>query len=284
MVSYTLGVWDILRSENLDKLDRTIQLTREENDSIEFGVGIYDENICEELGVDKPIKSLEDRMEIMKQIIGVDFVFPVKSLDKDVIKKNVVNAYEAYKKEKEQGKKPKQYKLGYAPGTYDLFHAGHLENLMIASENCEKLIVGVKADELVYQHKGKMPVLRDKERMEILRHFKFVDGIYKYYTRDVKNAKMWIESKYGTNLEVVFFGSDLQEDFKDMSDDITVIFTPRAKEKMKERSTTAYRKKILNLSTKESSKHVQYTGKVLETFKKVTSIMDPNEKKGEDGR
>ena len=59
----------------------------------------------------------------------------------------------------------------YAPGTYDLFHAGHLENLLEASQKSKRLIVGVKADELVYEHKGRKPMMTAEERMEILRHF-----------------------------------------------------------------------------------------------------------------
>lgn len=82
-----------------------------------------------------PIKSLEDRMRIMQQIRGIDFVFPVFTLDKRILAKQAKQAYLEFISllKTKRTPKPKEFDLAYAPGTYDLFHAGHLENLMIAS-------------------------------------------------------------------------------------------------------------------------------------------------------
>lgn len=242
MVAYTYGIYDILRAKDLQELDRQIQLSKQDGAKF-FGLGIYDNNLCENLGLNTPLKSLEDRMSIMKCIRGVDFVFPVISLHEDILKDSITQAYQTYceQKSSQQQVVEKDFEFGYAPGTYDLFHAGHLENLTIASSQCQKLIVGVKSDELVEEHKHRKPVISAEERMEILRHFKFVYDTYIYYTRDLHIANDWFKSKYGRPIDAVFLGSDLEKDFADV-DDIKIIFTPRNKETMKTRSTTAYRK------------------------------------------
>lgn len=262
MVVYKIGSYDILRAENLRKLDKEIQKSKEKGADI-FALGIYDDNLCEALGLDKPLKSLEDRMKIMEQIRGIDFVFPVSSLDEEIMEAKVKEYYELYTQKIKNNKvqNEKQFNIGYAPGTYDLFHAGHLENLMIAANSCEKLIVGVKADELVEQHKHRKPVLDETERMEILRHFKFVYDVYPYYTRDLHVADSWISSKYKEKVGAVFLGSDLREDFKD-SPDINIVFTERNPDKMKERSTTAYIGKLKTLSIGKAESGKKYTGNI----------------------
>lgn len=153
MIAYSCGAWDVLRAKELEKLDKEIQLGRHEGAEY-FGLGIYDDNLCEVLGLGKPLKNIDERMKIMEQIRGVDFVFKISSLQKDIVKESAEKSYRIYDyyKKLENDKRQvrnKKYKLGYAPGTYDLFHAGHLENLLLASKDCERLIVGVKSDELV---------------------------------------------------------------------------------------------------------------------------------------
>lgn len=249
MIAYSTGVFDILRAKNLQDLNKKIQLSKEEGIEC-FGVGIYENELCENLGFNTPLKSLEDRMNIMKCIRGVDFVFPVKSLHEEILKDCVKKGYLEYKNEKitPQNESRKKYQLGYVPGTYDLFHAGHLENLMLASKDCEKLVVGVKSDELVQQHKNKTPIISENERMEILRNFKFVDDAYVYYTRDLKIAAELFKLKYGKKFDAVFYGSDLKKDFTD-SGEFNIVFTPRDKETMKTRSSSVYRTLCLKSTT-----------------------------------
>lgn len=252
MIAYSKGVYDILRAEDLQKLDQQIQLSKESG-AESFGLAIYEKDLCEHLGLNTPLKSLEDRMKIMEQIRGIDFIFSIPSLDKAIIERTAENAYKEFlnKKEQQQSEKEsKKYKLGYAPGTYDLFHAGHLENLMIAASQCEKIIVGIKSDELVQEHKHRKPVISAEERMEILRHFKFVHDVYKYYTRDPKVANSWIKSKYGTSADAVFLGSDLKKDFSDI-EGLNIVFTDRDEKTMTTRSTTAYLKMYLGRSNKD---------------------------------
>ena len=259
MIAYSCGTFDILRAKDLEKLDKQIQLSKEEG-AKSFGVGIYDKDLCENLGINTPLKSLEDRMKIMEQIRGVDFVFCVPTLDKKIIKKNAEEAYHIYEKlkqERSREDKEKEYEIGYVPGTYDLFHAGHLENLMIANKQCRKLIAGVKADELVKSQKNRVPVISEDERIEILRHFRCVYDVYKFYTRDFHVANEFIKSKYHAPIEAIFCGSDLENDYSHIKD-FNIIYTPRDKETMKTRSTTAYRK--LHLS--QNKKAEKYTGNI----------------------
>lgn len=123
MISYSCGKFDILRAEDLRNLDKLIQLSKEEGAKY-FGVGVYDSKVCENLGTGVPLKSLEDRMKIMQQIIGIDFTFPIYSLDKQILE---ASAKESFKKHMEQKEKmvpsKKKYSTAYAPGSYDLFHA-----------------------------------------------------------------------------------------------------------------------------------------------------------------
>lgn len=255
-IAYSKGVYDILRATDLQKLDEQIQLSK--GDGAEsFGLGIYEKELCEHLGLNTPLKTIEDRMKIMKHIRGIDFVFSIPSLDKNIIEKNAKEAYkESLKVKEEKTEKEKKYKIGYAPGTYDLFHAGHLENLLIANEQCEKIIIGIKSDELVKEHKNREPIISAQERVDILRHFKFVHDVYKYYTRDPRIANDWITAKYGKGIDAVFLGSDLKKDFSDIKD-LNIIFTDRDEEKMKKRSTTAYRKLYLGRAKSE-----KYTGNI----------------------
>ncbi len=263
MINYVIGSFDVLRAHDLDNLDREIQMTRRDGSEC-FAVGVYDDKLCEILGMGTPLKKVEDRMKIMEQIRGVNFTFKITTLDKRLVKAALIKRYTEYIEEQNKRKnepEDKEYEYGYVPGTYDLFHAGHLEHLLIADSKCKKLIVGVKADELVKEHKHTTPSITTKERMEILRHFRFVHDVYPYYTRDLNIAVDWIRSKYGDKQIAVFYGSDLKNDFKNTNiDGVEIIFTERDKELMKTRSTTAY-KRVYTLKLDTEQKNKKYTSK-----------------------
>ncbi len=274
MIACFRGAYDVLRAKDLEELDKQIQVAKDKGAEC-VGLAIYDDNLCEALGLGKPLKNVEERMKIMEQIIGIDFVFKISTLQKDMVDESAKKAYRMYDyyKKLENGKskvKNKKFKLGYAPGTYDLFHAGHLENLLLAAKDCEKLIVGVKSDELVQEHKNRDPVISADERMEILRHFKFVDGVYKYYVRDPHVALDYIKDRYKEKVEAIYLGSDLKKDFSYI-EDVNIVYTPRDDKKMKERSTTKYR--LLYLSNEKNKK---YKGEVKQNIKKNKEV-DKNE-------
>lgn len=73
----------------------------------------------------------------------------------------------------------KQYKIGYAPGSYDMFHIGHLNLIRQAKERCEYLIVGVCSDELIEAYKGRRPHIPFEERIAIIEAVRYVDQAVK---------------------------------------------------------------------------------------------------------
>lgn len=265
MLGYVSGEYDILRAKDLRKLDEIIQKNKEKGNKY-FSVAIYQNELCEELGMDTPLKSAEDRAKIMEQITGVDFTFIIDSLEEQKIRDKALTAFEEYqerKKEEENEKKKeeeKKYETVYVPGTYDLFHAGHLENLMEAQKLGNKIVAGVKSDELVKKQKGDFPKINAEERMEILRHFKFIDGVYEFYTRDLHVASDWVKARYGT-VPTIVCGSDLEKDYKNIND-LTIVYTDRDAKKMQERSTTAYKKKLKLRQVTIEDKEKHFTGNI----------------------
>lgn len=247
-LGYLVGLYDVLRANDLKQLDKEIQISKKDG-TTHFALGIYDEELAKIQTGSTPIKSLEDRMKIAEQLRGIDFVFPISSLDKDIVRKAALEASKIYveqQKNKKEDKTEKKYKIAYAPGTFDLFHAGHLENLLIAAAESEFLVAGVKSDELVLNTKKRQAILSEEERSEILRHFKFVGDTYVYYTpKHLPNAAKMIKGKYGKEPDAIYMGSDLTEAVSGYKDRFNIIFTDRNPEIMKKRSTTYYRSLVL---------------------------------------
>lgn len=96
----------------------------------------------------------------------------------------------------------KKYNLGYTQGVFDMFHVGHLRLINRASEQCEKLIVGVNSDALVMDYKNKKPVIHESERTEIVSNLKAVDFCEIVTTLN----KVELYQKY--KFDVVFIGDD----------------------------------------------------------------------------
>lgn len=249
-LGYTYGVYDVLRAEDLKQLDKQIQLSREAGNT-HFALGIYEEELARIKSGSTPLKSIEDRMKIAEQLRGVDFVFSLPSLDENIIRKSAIEALKN-KQEKDKAKEEikKEYNIGYVPGTFDLFHAGHLENLLIADNNCESLVLGVKADDLVMKQKNRKTIMPEEERAEVLKHFKFVKDVLIFYTRNFNVANEMIKEKYGEGIGAVFVGSDLAKDYANIKD-VNIIFTDRDEQLMKTRSTTHYRTLYLSKDHKD---------------------------------
>jgi glycerol-3-phosphate cytidylyltransferase len=64
----------------------------------------------------------------------------------------------------------------YTGGTFDLFHAGHVEFL----ERCASfgsVIVSLNTDEFIERYKGKKPIMSYKERLSVLLACKYVTAV-----------------------------------------------------------------------------------------------------------
>jgi len=71
----------------------------------------------------------------------------------------------------------KKYNIIYVPGTWDLFHVGHLRLLRRAKEITNWLIVGIDIDKSVKRDKGEFPIMPYNERTELLECCQYVDEV-----------------------------------------------------------------------------------------------------------
>lgn len=94
------------------------------------------------------------------------------------------------------------HRIGYAPGTFDLFHVGHLNLLRNAKAHCEILIAGVVSDEIAFRVKGIVPVIPIADRLEIIRNIKFVSTVYSHMLDDI--LAVWRELHFS----ILFKGDD----------------------------------------------------------------------------
>lgn len=94
----------------------------------------------------------------------------------------------------------------YTGGTFDLFHAGHVNLLKrckdIAGVN-GKVVVSVNSDAFVSKYKGLTPVMSQDERVNVLKSCKFVDEvIINMGDEDSKSTIVSIQPQY------IVIGSD----------------------------------------------------------------------------
>lgn len=221
-----------------------------------LAVGVYTDDYCAETYFSVPMKPLEHRMEIAQGLSGVAFTFPATGRDFSEIESVADEAYQNYLHRVEQAKCPKQYKVGFVIGSFDLLHTGHLQNILLASEMCDDLYVIVKTDERIEFKKHKTPIQNTTQRAANLKALKMVTNVL-YYDLDsdrddvIRNVIAQYERDYpGRSIEekdlVAIFGEDLkakEEERKKRGDwrDVNVVFTPRSEEKMREISSSAYK-------------------------------------------
>lgn len=94
------------------------------------------------------------------------------------------------------------YRVGYAPGAYDLFHVGHLNILRHARQHCDYLVAGVVSDEMAQLAKGHRPVIPLIERLEIVRNIKYVDAAF------VETVPDKLDTWQQVRFDVLFKGDD----------------------------------------------------------------------------
>ena len=96
----------------------------------------------------------------------------------------------------------KKYKKGLTTGTYDMFHAGHLNLLKNAKAICDSLIVGIYNDKVIKQYKNKKPIIGLKDRMSVIEAIKYVDKVIALDSLD--KVKAWEKERY----DVLIIGDD----------------------------------------------------------------------------
>lgn len=225
-MDYVIDSCEIITIE----LIRKIEETREECSIL--GVGVYSDEAFTKKEGRRPMRPYCERAQIISFIKGVDFVFEVT--DETAI---------SFKKEQYYYNNPKtkQFHIGYAPGTYDLLHQGHIEHLTEAYSQCDILVVGVNNDELVYSYKDKWPLMPAADRANIVSQLEFVDSVYIANELERANANSWIKRKYGCGIDAVFIGSDWNGQDLHNDEGLNIVFTFRDPEVMKTRSSTFYR-------------------------------------------
>jgi len=97
-----------------------------------------------------------------------------------------------------------RFKTGYVPGTFDLFHVGHLNIIKKAKAMCDFLICTVSTDEAVFAHKNKLPVVPFDERIEIVKAIRYVDEAVPQINQN--KLLQWQEYKF----DAIFVGDDLK--------------------------------------------------------------------------
>lgn len=119
------------------------------------------------------------------------------------------------------------YRVGYAPGAYDLFHIGHLNILRHARSQCDYLVAGVVSDEMAERAKGRRPVIPLVERLEIVRSVKYVDAAF------VETVPDKVETWKQVRFDVLFKGDDwrgtpkgekLERDFAEVG--VEIVYFP----------------------------------------------------------
>ena len=75
-------------------------------------------------------------------------------------------------------------KVGFTASTFDLLHAGHVQMLREAKEQCDYLIVGLQFDPTVDRATKNKPIQTVVERYTQLRAVGYVDEIVPYATEE----------------------------------------------------------------------------------------------------
>ena len=92
--------------------------------------------------------------------------------------------------------------VGYVPGGWDLFHIGHLNILLRARDQCDRLIVGVVTDDALAAAKGRGPIVPLAERTEMVSHLTMVDEVITDFSSN--KLEVWERVRF----DVLFKGDD----------------------------------------------------------------------------
>lgn len=164
---------------------------------------------------DGPLREFEEREEeFIRRVRNTGKYGPIfrwAAPDYDRIYKKMEQLRELGEREP---KKP--YRLGYVPGVFDLFHAGHLKLLERCKARCDRLIVGVLTDELVMYYKGHEPVITYEGRAEVIRGLKAVDEVIPVDFSNTDKLKAWEQLHYDCH----FSGDDHKDHWNDVWEEL----------------------------------------------------------------
>jgi len=73
-------------------------------------------------------------------------------------------------------------RIGFTASTFDLLHAGHVQMLREAKEQCDYLICGLQTDPTIDRKEKNAPIQTIVERYTQLNGIKYVDEIIPYST------------------------------------------------------------------------------------------------------
>lgn len=225
------------------------EIARRKEEGKVVGIGIDSDDYFIKKNSREPLRKYEEREKLAKAIEGVNFVVKITS---DEMDSRMIEADEVQFDTKVQEDTSKKYHVAYAPGTYDLFHEGHLEHLMEVKSLCDILIVGVNSDDLVWSNKKKKTKLTQEERINVVRNLKFVDYVYLVETNNKQVANEWVKKEVGCPISAIFLGTDLQnQNFEDAAG-IPILFTERDPILMQKRSSSYYRDQLEKLNMESS--------------------------------
>ena len=120
------------------------------------------------------------------------------------------------------------YRIGYAPGAFDLLHVGHLDLFRNAKSRCDFLIAGVASDEIILQNKGAPPTIPLAERLEIIRSLRLVDVAFPAMTwnkREIWEALRFHLLFKGDDWRGAEKGRRLEREL--MCVDVEIVYVPR---------------------------------------------------------
>ena len=90
--------------------------------------------------------------------------------------------------------------VGFTCSTFDLLHAGHIQMLREAKEQCEYLIVGLQTDPTIDRKEKNKPIQTLVERYSQLKAVRYIDEIIPYQT---EQDLIDILSMYHINLRIL---------------------------------------------------------------------------------
>lgn len=184
-----------------------------------------------------PQKPLDERVILALSVEGVSAV--------------VVDGKEIFLPDDCECEEKKEFEVGYVPGTYDLLHAGHIENILYARKCCEQVVLGVNADSLVWENKKKHTYQTEETRRFVLSHLKGVSLVMIVHSNDKKEISDTVRRILGSPVDVIILGEDLKD--KDsinrvgLPAGVKIVYTRRTPEMTERRSSTAERKQIQEL-------------------------------------